>query len=174
MTLERAVRGWSKDQTGRAAAVAGAGAAAADSHSRFVGAVDSHILIVALGNQYIVLVLVLVGGVVGSLWRGYPLGRIAGRTRRFDNWQVGTMPAPVSGMVVAGAVVAGAAAIVVAGRTAGCIRWDLHLRNRSTDAAVVVAAAAASQRSIGETTDQEEEIQHLCLGNGKRRWRCDL
>lgn len=84
------------------------------------------------------------------------------------------MPAPVSGMVVAGAVVAGAAAIVVAGRTAGCIRWDLHLRNRSTDAAVVVAAAAASQRSIGETTDQEEEIQHLCLGSGKRHWRCDL
>lgn len=155
---ERAVRGWSRDQTGQVIAAV----AAADSHTRVVvvvvGAVDSHILIVALGNQYIVLAC----GVVGSLWLGYPLGRAADRTRRVDNWQTDTMPAPVGGI----------AAAAVAGHTAGCIRWDLCLRNRSTAAAA--AAVAASQRSIAVTREREEAIRHLGLGSEKRRWLCDL
>ena len=65
---ERADQGWRRDQTGQVIAAA----AAADSHSQVVvvvvvvvGAVGSHILIVALGNQYIALACVVVAG---SLW----------------------------------------------------------------------------------------------------------
>lgn len=154
---ERADQGWRRDQTGQVIAAA----AAADSHSQVVvvvvvGAVGSHILIVVLGNQYIALACVVV---VGSLWQGYPLGRAADQTRA-DSWQMDTMPAaPVGSIAVAAAV---------AGHTAGCIRWDLGLRNRST------AAAAASQQSIGVMRELEEEIQHLSLGSEKRRWQCDL
>lgn len=157
---ERADQGWRRDQTGQVIAAV----AAADSHSQVVvvvvvvGAVGSHILIVVLGNQYIALACV---AVVGSLWQGYPLGRAAGQTRA-DSWQMDTMPAaPVGSIAVA-------VAAAVAGHTAGCIRWDLGLRNRST------AAAAASQQSIGVMRELEEEIQHLSLGSEKRRWQCDL
>lgn len=160
MSSEKAARGWSRDQTGRATAVAVV--VGADSHSLFVEAVDNRILIVALDNQYIVPAC----GFVGSLRRGYPPGRrAAGRTRRVDNRQAGTAPEPV-----AGTVAAAAAAIVAAGRIVECTRWDLCLRNWR----VAVAAAVASQRSIAGTRDLEEGIQHLCLESEKRRWRCDL
>ena len=155
---ERADQGWRRDQTGQVIAAV----AAADSHSQVVvvvvGAVGSHILIVVLGNQYIALACVVV---VGSLWQGYPLGRAADQTRA-DSWQMDTMPAaPVGSIAVA-------VAAAVAEYTAGCIRWDLGLRNRST------AAAVASQQSIGVMRELEEEIQHLSLGSEKRRLQCDL
>lgn len=118
MSERVAVQGWRRDQTGQViAVVAVAAAAAADNHSRFVvGAVDSHILIVALGNQYTALAC---GVVVGSLWKGYPPGGAVGRTR-LDSWQMDMMPVPVGGTAVA--VAAAAVAIAAAGRTAGCIR----------------------------------------------------
>jgi len=158
VTSERAVRGWSRDQTERATAAV----VAADRHRRIVGVVGNRILmIVALGNQCIVLAC----GIVGSLWG---IGRrAADRTRRVDNWQTGTVPASVSGTVAA-------AIVVVAGRIVECIRWDLYLRNRSTVAAAAAAVAVASQRSIVVRKDQEEEIRHLCLGSEKRHCRCDL
>lgn len=155
MSERAADQGWRRDQTGQVIAAV----AVADSHSRVVVAtVGSHILTVALGNQYIVLACV----VVGSLWQGYPLGGAAGR-KRADSWQTDTMPvvAPVGSIVAA--VAAG-----VAGRTAGRIRWDLGLRNRST------AAVAASQQSIGVMRELEVVIQHLSLGSEKRRLQCDL
>ena len=163
---ERAGRGWSRDQTGRAIAAA---VVAADRNSRFVGAVGNYILIVAWGNQYIG----LAHRVVGIPWQGYPLA--AGGTARFDSWQTDTTPVSVNGTAAAAAA-AVVAAIVAAGCIAESIRWDLYLQNRSTVAVVVVAAAAAavaSQRSI-VMMKEREEIRHLCLGSEKRRWRCDL
>lgn len=162
MTSERVVRGWRTDQIGQAIAAA----AAVDSHSRFVGAVDNHSLfVVALGNQYIVLLALACGVVVGSPWQGY---WAAGQTRRFDSRQASTMPAPVRGTAAAAV-----AAIVVAGRTAGCIQWDLFLRNQCTAAVAAAVVAAASQRSIAGTM-YLEKMRHLDLEIEKRRWRCGL